>query len=103
MKSLRMSVMIGGFLLGTVLRCQPGAPALSFTLVHDAKGKPMQGPHAENALMRDSHRQPHKEPWTVEIHYTIPKDDPYTIQQAGKYEQWPLAAAPVRDGRREHL
>ncbi len=103
MSVTRFPAMIIGALLGTGLLAQPGAPELSFTLVRDAKGRPMQGPYAENAMMREALCKPRKEPWTVEIHFTIAKNYPYAPEQAGKHEQWVLAATPMKDGRTERL
>lgn len=103
MNALRPLAMVTSTLLWSLLLAQPGAPDLSFTVVRDTKGRPMRGPYAENAMMREALRKPHVEPWTVEIHFTLSKDYPYAPEQAGKHEQWVLTATPLQDGRTQRL
>ena len=50
----RWLVLLATLLLPFVLCAQPGGPDLTFMVVRDAHARPMRGPFAENAMLREA-------------------------------------------------
>lgn len=78
-----------------LLPAQPGGPDLTFTMVRNAKGRPMKGPYVENAVLRETLRTKRTEPWSVELHFTVGEGYPYGPEKPGDHKQWSLAGTAI--------
>jgi hypothetical protein len=85
------------------LSVQATQPDLSVVFVHDAKGHPMPGAYATPIAAQAWLSTKRAPAWTVEMHFTVSKDYPYSEHEIGTHKFWPLSGDTVRDGRREHL
>jgi len=90
-------------LLPFVVCAQPGGPDLSFLLVRDANGSPMKGPYAESAMLREALRTRTKEPWSVELHFTVAEGYPYGPEKPGDHKWWPLTGSAMQARGKDQL
>jgi len=86
-----------------LVAAQPAAPELSIALVRDADGAPMRGPYAPNTRQHHLYAKRGDRPWTVEQHFTVSGDYPYSTHEVGAHKSWPLVPDTIRDRRTEHL
>jgi hypothetical protein len=91
------------FVLPLRLTAQPGAPALSFVLVENERGRPIRGPIAEDWMMVELLRDAGKHPWLVHQHFTVSAAYPYGPEKPGDGVQWTLGGTPVQLGARRYL
>jgi len=82
---------------------QPNRPDHSVVFVHDATGSPMPGAYANPIAVQDWLSKPNALAWTVQLHFTVGEDYPYSPHEIGTSKLWTLNGDTVRDGRRIHL
>lgn len=75
------------------VKAQPGAPDITFTLVEDDKGRPMQGVHAEDMITRHDLGRSGVESWSVEEHFT--SMSPYATPRNGEHISWIDKGIPI--------
>lgn len=90
-------------LLMDPVAAQPQGPELSFIVVRDAKGRPLKGAYAENAMAREALTTKRHPAWTVETHFTVPTDYPYGPERPGDHTGWSLTGAPLEDRAKQYL
>jgi hypothetical protein len=78
-------------------------PDLAVVFVYDTKGSPMPGAYATPIAAQAWLSKPNAPAWTVEMHFTVSKDYPYSPHEIGRQQSWPLNADTVRNGRQRHL
>ncbi|MBL7981301.1 MAG: hypothetical protein JNL52_05765 [Flavobacteriales bacterium] len=76
---------------------------LSVVVVRDVVGRPMSGAYASTVAEQAWRSRPGKPAWTVEMHFTVSKDYPYSTYEIGRHQSWPLSPDTVRVGRQRHL
>jgi len=87
----------------SILSAQATQPDLAVVFVHDAKGRPMPGTYATPIAAQAWLSTKRAPAWTVEMHFNVSKDYPYSAHEIGTHKSWPLSGDTVRDGRREYL
>lgn len=75
----------------------------SVVFVHDTDGRPMPGAYATPIAAQAWLSRPSKPAWTVEMHFTVSEEYPYSSHEIGRHRSWPLTPDTVRDGRHRHL
>lgn len=90
-------------LLPTGLIAQPAAPALSFVLVENERGRPMRGTIAENGMMVELLNAQGKHPWMVRQLFKVSAAYPYGPERPGDHVQWTMLGAPLQLGGRRYL
>lgn len=83
------------------IQAQP-LPDLSVVFV-EADGRPLRGAYAHPVAAQAWLSGPGAPAWTVEMHFTVSDDYPYSPYEIGKHQGWPLQPDTVRDGRTRHL
>lgn len=78
-------------------------PELSVVFVYDAAGNPMPGAYANPIAAQAWLGKPNAPAWTVQMHFTVGEDYPYSPHEIGTRKQWTLNADTVRGGHRRHL
>lgn len=78
-------------------------PDLSVIFVSDLDGSPMPGAYANPIAAQAWLSKPKAPAWTVEMHFTVGDDYPYSPHEIGTHKMWTLNADTLRDGRRRHL
>lgn len=63
----------------------------------------MHGAYAQPIAAQEWLGKPDAPAWTVQMHFTVSDDYPYSPHEIGTRKQWTLSADTVRDGRRRHL
>ncbi len=91
------------FLWPLALSAQPGAPALSFVLVENERGRPMRGPMAEDWMMVELLRDAGKHPWLVQQQFMVSAEYPYGPEKPGDRVQWTMGELPLQLGGRRYL
>lgn len=81
------------------------APRLEFSVVfvHDATGYPMPGAYANPIAAQDWLSKPNAPAWTVQRHFTVGEEYPYSPHEIGTHEMWTLIADTVGERRQRHL
>ncbi len=82
---------------------QPGISELLVVFVHDTDGRPMTGTYAMPVAAQAWLSKPSAPAWSVEMHFTVSKEYPYSPHEIGTHKFWPLSPDTVHAGRREHL
>lgn len=90
-------------LLPLLLTAQPGLPDLTMVFVRDEAGHAQRGAYANTVAEQEWTGTRRRPAWTVELHFTVNTDYPYSPHEVGTHQFWPLGPDTVRDGRREHL
>lgn len=85
------------------LASQATQPDLSVVFLHDEDGRPMRGAYATPIAAQAWLGTKRAPAWTVEMHFTVSKDYPYSEREIGTHKYWALSPDTVREGRREHL
>ena len=91
------------FLFHGTLPAKATRPELSVVFVHDADGSPMRGAYATPIAAQAWLSKPNAPAWTVEMHFTVSGEYPYSAHEIGRHQFWPLVADTVRNGRQRHL
>lgn len=91
------------FLFHGTLPAKATRPELSVVFVHDADGRPMRGAYATPIAAQAWLSKPNAPAWTVEMHFTVSGEYPYSAHEIGRHQFWPLVADTVRNGRQRHL
>lgn len=99
--AMRYCFLLPLLLAATLVVPQP--PDLSVVFVEDAKARPMRGAYATPIAAQEWLRKPHAPAWTVEKHFTVRDDYPYSPFEIGTHKWWPLHNDTLRDGRDHHL
>lgn len=99
---MRSRIFLYLLLIATTAKAQP-RPELSVVFVDDAHGRPMRGTCATPIAAQAWLSKPGAPAWTVEMHFTVRDDYPYSPHEIGKRMFWPLNADTIRDGRHRHL
>lgn len=76
---------------------------LSVVFVRDAAGRPMSGTYASSVVAQAWTGKRANPAWTVEMHFTVSKDYPYSTYEIGRHQSWPLSPDTVRVGGQRHL
>ncbi len=76
---------------------------LSVVFVRDTAGRPMSGTYASPVAAQAWKSRSRKPAWTVEMHFTVSKDYPYSTYEIGRQQSWPLSPDTVRLGGQRHL
>ncbi len=63
----------------------------------------MSGTYASPVAAQAWKGRPAKPAWTVEMHFTVSKDYPYSTYEIGRHQSWPLSPDTVRVGGQRHL
>lgn len=82
---------------------QPLTEERSIVFVADAEGRPMAGAYATPVEAQAWLSKRNAPAWTVEMHFTVSKDYPYSRHEIGRHMSWPLTGDTVLDGRVRHL
>lgn len=82
---------------------QTARPELAVVFVGDNDARPMTGAYAMPIAAQAWLSTPNTPAWTVEMHFTVSKDYPYSEHEISTHKSWPLSGDTVRVGRREHL
>ena len=82
---------------------QPLTDERSIVFVADAECRPMAGAYATPVAAQAWLSKRNAPAWTVEMHFTVSKDYPYSPHEIGRHMSWPLTGDTVRDGRVRHL
>lgn len=82
---------------------QPLTDERSIVFVADAEGRPMAGAYATPVEAQSWLSKRNAPAWTVEMHFTVSKDYPYSPHEIGRHMFWPLTGDTVRDGCVRHL
>lgn len=93
MNAVRSVALIGCALRVAVGLAQPGCPDITFTLVSDAKGKPLAGIYAEDVITRHDLARKGVESWSVEEHFT--SHSPYDPHRDGEHKWWMCNGVPL--------
>lgn len=78
-------------------------PDLSIVFLSDLDGSPMPGAYANPIAAQAWLSKANAPAWTVQMHFTVGEDYPYSPHEIGTHKMWTLNADTVRDGRRHHL
>lgn len=78
-------------------------PDLSVVFVSDPDGNAMHGAYATPIAAQALLSKTKAPAWTVQMHFTVSEDHPYSPHEIGTHKMWTLNADTVRDGRRRHL
>lgn len=97
---LSATVLLSAMLLPRALHAQPGH---SIIIVRDEQGRPMRGAYAPSFAEQSWLGTKRRPAWTVELHFTVSADYPYSAHEIGRHQSWPLAPDTVRIGGRRHL
>jgi hypothetical protein len=84
-------------------KAQPALPDLTMVFVHDEAGHAQRGAYAATVAEQEWTGTRRRPSWTVELHFTVSSDYPYSQYDVGKHQFWPLTGEAVRDGKRAHL
>lgn len=95
--------LLPALLLPFFVCAQPSGPDLTFLLVRDATGRPMKGPYAENAMLREALLTKAKDPWWVELHFTVGEGYAYGPEKPGDHKWWPLIGSAMQTGDKDQL
>ncbi len=98
---MHLSMAFLAFLLVVNARAQP--PELSVVFVNDADGTPMIGPYVGNTHLQRTFRKPHRMPWTVQQHFTVSADYPYSTHEVGGHKSWLLSPDTITWRRKHYL
>ena len=90
-------------LLPLLLAAQPGTPDLTMVFVRDEAGHGQRGAYANTVAEQEWTGTRRRPSWTVELHFTVSSDYPYSPYEVGRHQFWPLTGEAVRDGQHEHL
>ena len=97
MSALRSFGSLASILCVAIGFAQPGGPDISFTLVSDAKGKPMPGLFAADMITRHDLGRQGVESWSVEEHFT--SQSPYEPERNGEHISWILQGTITESNR----
>ena len=101
MSALRSFGSLASILCVAIGFAQPGGPDISFTLVSDAKGKPMPGLFAADMITRHDLGRQGVESWSVEEHFT--SQSPYEPERNGEHISWILQGTQLPGPGKERL
>jgi hypothetical protein len=89
-------------LLPALLLLQPTHPDLSVVFVRDAEGSAMLAAYADPIASQAWLGKPNSPAWTVEMHFTVSEDYPYSPHEIGRHRSWPIAPDIIRNGHHRH-
>lgn len=78
-------------------------PDRSIIIVRDERGRRMRGAYADTFSAQQWLGTTHRPAWTVELHFTVSAEYPYSAHEIGTHQSWPLTPDTVRIGGRRHL
>lgn len=99
---LRLPLLLLLLLLCKCSSAQAGID-LSVAFVRDAVGRPMAGAYASSVEAQAWTGGRGNPAWTVEMHFMVSKDYPYSTYGIGRHQSWPLSPDTVLVGGQRHL
>ena len=63
----------------------------------------MMGPYVGNTHLHRTFRKPRRMPWTIEQHFTVSSDYPYSTHEVGRHKSWPLSPDTITLRRKHYL
>lgn len=96
-------IMIMLLLSVSTLGAQATRSGRGVVFVQDVDGRPMKGAYAAPIAAQAWLSKPNAPAWTVQMHFTVSDEYPYSPHEIGSHKQWTLSPDTVRDGRRRHL
>lgn len=78
-------------------------PDRSIIIVRDERGRRMRGAYADTFAAQEWLGTTRRPAWTVELHFTVSAEYPYSAHEIGTHQSWPLTPDTVRIGGRRHL
>ncbi|HPF91691.1 MAG TPA: hypothetical protein PLL57_13610, partial [Flavobacteriales bacterium] len=86
------------WLLAHTLQAQPDA---SYIFVRDGLGRPLRGTYTSTIAAHQWLGTRRRPAWTVELHFSVSKDYPYSAHEIGTHQSWSLTPDTVHTfGRR---
>ena len=101
-KAMRVFALLPA-LLPLLLTARPGLPDLTMVFVRDEAGHAQRGAYAATVAEQEWTGTRRRPSWTVELHFTVSSDYPYSQHEVGRHQFWPLTGEAVWDGQHEHL
>ena len=94
---MRACILLSWLLVHT-LQAQPDA---SYIFVRDGLGRPLRGTYTSTIAAHQWLGTRRRPAWTVELHFTVSKDHPYSAHEIGTHQSWSLTPDTVHSfGRR---
>lgn len=90
-------------LLAFPLHALTAQPDRSIIIVRDEQERRMRGAYAHSFVEQQWVGTKRCPAWTVELHFTVSADYPYSSHEAGRHQAWPLTPDTVRIDGRRHL